>query len=61
MLHCEFLPRCDNLNLNNYLIQQFLEPKFVRPCELVKRGNAGANALRNVTKLMKHVTVQFGS
>jgi serine/threonine protein kinase len=61
MLHCEFLPRCDNVNLNNYLIQQILEPKFVRPGELVKRGSAGANTLRNVTKLMKYVTIKFSS
>ena len=59
MLHCEFLPRCDHLNLNHYLIQQFLEPKFMSPRDLVKRGSANTNSLRSVNKLMKYVEIQF--
>jgi serine/threonine protein kinase len=61
MLHCEFLPRCEHMDLNHYLIQQFLEPKFVSARDLVRRGSKDANTLRTVTKLMSRVKVQFAT
>jgi hypothetical protein len=59
MLHCEFLPRCEHMDLNHYLIQQFLEPKFMAPRDLVRIGSKDSHTLRIVTKLMRHVKVQF--
>jgi hypothetical protein len=61
MLHCDFLPRCNAADLKSYLLQQFLEPKFTEPRELIKRGNKDTQSLRAVLKLMKHVAVEFGA
>lgn len=64
MLHCDFLPRAHlkgSADLKNYLLQQFLEPKFTSACQLVKRGNKNTQSLRAVIKLMKYVTVEFGT
>jgi serine/threonine protein kinase len=60
MLHCDFLPRCNSMDLKSYLLQQFLEPKFTEPKVLVQRGNKDTQSLRGVLKLMKHVAVEFG-
>jgi serine/threonine protein kinase len=61
MLHCDYLPRCIELNLSHYLIQQFLEPKFVEVKELVRRGARDASTIRSVVKLMKHVKIEFAA
>jgi len=61
MLHCDFLPQCSAADLKNYLLQQFLEPKFTDVCQLVRRGNKDTQSLRAVVKLMKYVNVEFGT
>lgn len=61
MLHCDFLPHCSSADLKSYLLQQFLEPKFMPAHELVRRANKDTQSLRAVIKLMKYVTVEFGS
>jgi hypothetical protein len=61
MLHCDFLPHCSSADLKSYLLQQFLEPKFMPAHELVRRANKDTQSLRSVIKLMKYMTVEFGS